>query len=144
MNWAYIAGLFDGEGCVRVSRSKLGIGITLQIVQVTQHAAVFYEMATFLKALGVEAIVVNESFLRNPKWKPVSNLTIRRRESVMAFLRGVLPYLYIKKVSCQDALRFLRMYPSLKYNRLLMSEAQTRRFASERSSRTRRYALGGA
>jgi intein/homing endonuclease len=127
MNWAYIAGFFDGEGCIRVARAKLGIGITLQIVQVTEHVEVLNEIAAFLKGLNVEAIVNDEKFVRNPRWRPVSNLTIRRRDSVMTFLRGVLPYIYVKKVSAQDALRFLRMYPSLRYNRLLMSEGQMRR-----------------
>jgi intein/homing endonuclease len=128
VNWSYIAGFFDGEGCIRVARSKMGIGVTVQLVQVTEHVEVLEAIASFLKVLGINAVIVNEKFVRNPKWRPVSNLTVRQRESVMAFLRGVLPYLHVKKVSAQDALRFLRMYPSLRYNRLLMSEGQVRRY----------------
>ena len=109
INWGYIAGFFDGEGSVGLSRNKR-TGNARFYVSIAQSEKndgfwVLSKVAEFLRAHGVSVKSVSGS--------TNFNLQINNLSGIRAFLEGVLPYLMVKKVLAQDCLRYLIMYPDL-------------------------------
>jgi hypothetical protein len=115
MTWDYIAGFFDGEGTICTkSRACRGIGFTVQISQV--NSDVLYQISDFLTARRAKNSVRRYHYT-NKKfgWKqPQHRLVLTNRGSVEIFLKGLQGRLVVKKQFCEDALRFMRMYPSLR------------------------------
>src|SRR5262249_2004061 len=102
MNWPYIAGFFDGEGCIRVDIFQLTI---------TQSVAkggdrIFKEMQEFFLVHGIRS-----SIYRNLRVKsPVVVLRISERKSAIHFLNMTLPYLRVKRTPAQDILRYRKLF----------------------------------
>jgi hypothetical protein len=105
VTWQYVAGFFDGEGCVGAPSGRTGI--KLQIAQKT--AAVLEEIKSFLDAQGIVcAISRNRSHPAQ-----MYTLHIDGRAAARLMLEGLRPYVIVKKQSVEDALRQLRLFPPL-------------------------------
>jgi len=110
---AYVAGFFDGEGCVRTyARHSRFTGCHSRI-QISQSGdrgkSVLLEISEFLSTYGIVSQVNGHEY-KNPKYLKGWCLQISRIECVKAFIRLMLPYLHVKKVESQDVLRFLSIY----------------------------------
>ena len=115
MNWAYIAGFFDGEGSLGLN--KLGANSNCWRVSLAQGTVpVLEEMKCFLEEEGISSrleLNTNLFHMSTKNHKSVHQLRITVRADVVKFCRGVLPYCIVKKTVVQDAIRFLRIYPPL-------------------------------
>lgn len=123
MSWAYIAGFFDGEGCLNavgggsLGSTKSKVRFRIQISQTLNVGRdTLEEMAEFLRERGISSYVVKHGLARHrrtPKWRQCYNLLILRVESVRLFIEGVFPYLRIKKSRAEDYRRMTILYPSM-------------------------------
>ena len=118
-NWAYIAGFFDGEGCLhaisaggaRNGRFRVTISQADDIVLTTLR-----KIAAFLNEQAIAAYVCahRHSPGRNKlHWKQLWNLWITHQASIVKFIDGVFPYLEIKRQRAEDYRRLCIMTPSL-------------------------------
>jgi len=120
MNWPYVAGFFDGEGYLAIrqttgvkSRGR-GIQPNIAIGQADKEGGVrSLEMIQgFLRQHEI-ACSISRYVRKNKRHRDLLILRINGRKSVSAFVRGVLPYLIVRRVFAQDVLRFLIIFPSL-------------------------------
>jgi len=112
MNWDYIAGFFDGEGCVTVCSSRCAV---VKIAQSTPGASIFAEIKNFLAFHGIRSFVQPRKVSGNRR--PQFQLSISERESVRNFLVRIFPLVKVKKVIVQDALRTMLIFPVVSRNR---------------------------
>jgi len=100
MNWQYIAGFFDGEGCIMYGMGQNSISIT------QKRNKVLYDIQKFLFGNDLQ------SHVYTTKSTGVSRLCISKTADTVRFLEGIFPYLIVKKVEAQDMLRNCKLYPS--------------------------------
>lgn len=98
MNWAYVAGFFDGEGCVgKYAHFHVSMN------QAEPHDLVIYAIQDFLTTQGVESRVdVSHSGRRNHN--AVHVLSLNKQSEVKKFLEGVLPFLIVKREKAEEVL----------------------------------------
>ncbi len=104
MNWAYVAGFFDGEGHVRMNNSG-SRNIETMCVGITQKKT---------KVLGIIMDFLESNGIRcgySDRGSAASHVIITGRDNISKFLRGVIPFLVVKKPEAQDFLRFFTIYP---------------------------------
>jgi len=93
MTWQYIAGFFDGEGSL-VHNKK---GYRIMISQTNE------EVLTSIKEfIGFGNIFKNKK--RQPHWLESWVFYIAKQEDVLKFLKGILPFLIVKKIQIDKAL----------------------------------------
>ena len=98
MNVSYIAGLFDGEGCIYVARVRHFLRFDVSIANTNEQ--VLQELKTFL---GYGTIHQRHD-KRYPKHLPVYRWIIHHRVDVHKFLTLLLPHLIIKKEKAERML----------------------------------------
>ena len=110
--WAYIAGFFDGEGCIFVSSLTPHVIVSQSGERGRQ---VMDDIEGFLASKGVSHIHRVHKVYKGNKahYLPKFEIRIFRRLPVEITLRGMLPYLRVKKLEAQDALRRLKLFPTL-------------------------------
>jgi hypothetical protein len=117
MDWPYIAGFFDGEGCLHALGSfrKGTQGFRVTISQTQEE--VLKEIAAFLNANGIAAYVLRHRAKPRPDakspLKPAWNLWITERNSIRKFVEGVFPYLRVKRQRAEDYRRAVILTPNL-------------------------------
>jgi hypothetical protein len=119
--WAYFAGFFDGEGHLETPMGTNSTSSHLKISQSGYEGKKLLEHFVFVfkdqcglpgKMRVRRATQYLDNFVSKPKNpKPHWELQINRRDSVEYILRKIFPYLHIKKVVAQDALRFGIIFP---------------------------------
>ena len=107
VNWAYIAGFFDGEGNVGV------YGRTPAVTMTQTNEVVLRKIQGFLGTVGIKSSMYGYKPYRSSTHNFVWKLSIRSKESTEKFLHGVIPYLCVKKVVAQDVQRFVQLYPKM-------------------------------
>lgn len=115
MSWPYIAGFFDGEGSIGVSSSNSGRKAGIYIAQSGRMGQiVLEEIQTFLRLRGVDSSVFCTGITGIAKrTKPSYRLGVCGFTGTVTFLKGVLPYLRIKRAQAQDVIRYSILYPNL-------------------------------
>lgn len=108
MNWAYIAGFFDGEGCLHAV-GEGGAGSQKYRITIAQAddigLQVLIRIKDFLLNHNIDCFVAEHQraiHKRNPKWKRCWNLWIKQQRSIRLFIEGVYPYLHVKKQRAED------------------------------------------
>ena len=141
MNWAYIAGFFDGEGClhmVSMSNRRLFQGFNIHIVQAGKRGKrALQQMQEFLHDEGVTSGIYYHKPYKERKVyskQEIWELAFGSRDSIVRFLERILPYLTVKKSEAQDALRMFQLYPKVSKEMLSVQikEARQRRNNSTR------------
>lgn len=101
INYAYFAGFFDGEGCIRICKRKgrryaryqLDIGITSTNLWILQRLKFMF---------GGSVLIQKASTLtRRTAWAWRINGKL-----ALQFLRLIYPYLYLKKAEAEIAIEF--------------------------------------
>lgn len=114
LNWDYITGFFEGEGCVttHANQARRGsVGSRVIISQAgDQGRKLLEEIQRFLSDHGIRAYLHSRRGSRQKQW----NLDICDRKGVVTFLRQVFPLLRVKKLIAQDTIRFFTVFPSIK------------------------------
>lgn len=104
IGWEYIAGFFDGEGCVYRHQGRVSIAI----YQARRNNRVLRAIRAFVLSEGI-ACHLNHTHPRTDCFKPtrMSVIQIRAVESAKTFLRAILPHLHVKKAKVKAALAHL-------------------------------------
>lgn len=109
MNWSYVAGFFDGEGCIRFEVGAISPRIRI-VQQGKRGKLALQKIQTFLIDEGIQCRVEpNGGGKRETLWC----LYFDGREKVTLFGKKALHFLLVKKSEVQDMLRFLKLYPPL-------------------------------
>jgi len=115
ITWEYLAGFFDGEGCVNYANS--GSQRTYRIrLTFSQSRKRGYELLFKIKAfLEKEKCKLGKIYtsgyikdIEKQGWQ----LQITEKNSTKKIMEALLPYLEIKKLEVQDALRRQILFPS--------------------------------
>lgn len=96
MNWDYIAGFFDGEGCLTVANRKRG-GIKYQISISQCQKEVLEEIKNFTKVGNVYE--ANHRGNRNwkPVWKKAFSFRISKRKDILFFIENIKDRIIVKR-----------------------------------------------
>ena len=86
MNWAYIAGFFDGEGCITFN----GKGFRIAVAQTN-----FEVLERIKKFVGLGFII--KPTKRKAHWKDSWVYYIARQKDIYIFLRKILKHLVVKR-----------------------------------------------
>lgn len=116
ITWEYIAGFFDGEGCVCTTNLKARPNTFCTFVSIGQSGKEGYAVLTaiqaFLVPYGIKSYMSAQR--RQKHYREMWQLRMMARPSVMVFLSNVLPFVNVKRPAVQDTLRFHKMYPSVR------------------------------
>jgi hypothetical protein len=99
MHNAYIAGLFDGEGCINIYHHIKWYQLRI-IIQMTTKKPLD---ELYSRYGGVLRFVES----KNPKWSPTWRWEISDKDMCIRFIEDILPYSIIKLPQCEVALEFL-------------------------------------
>lgn len=128
MNWAYVAGFFDGEGSIGLGVNKRFVRLTFAQSR-TRGLLLLQEIQVFLASHGIVSHVHETHFPRLGKQR-MYQLRINGVEGAKLFLDATLPYLRIKRTEAQDAIRFRTMYPPNGTRSMAQKESWARRRAN--------------
>src|SRR5437773_10828495 len=101
LNWAYIAGFFDGEG--HISKAIGAHTIKVSIAQKLQEPLI--AIMSFLLQYNIRSGISGGLH--------ASHLNIAQKESVRKFLAGVRPFVIVKKQATEDTWRYLTLWPAM-------------------------------
>lgn len=132
MSWEYLAGFFDGEGTIRLSNRATHWSIAQSQ---DRGRRALEEIQRFLGDQGIPS-GIHVKRRRDGMY----TLWISKRASVERIGRATLPYLRIKKVEMQDALRYLTIYPLLQAKPRVWSMLMKERLEQTDRSAARRRA----
>jgi hypothetical protein len=96
MEWAYVAGYFDGEGTI--VRRRMDRGYQLEITNTDLRS-----LQQIQRFVGAGSIRQRTRRNMSPRHRPAYRLGIYRRKDAVRLCRATLPYLIVKK----DKARFL-------------------------------------
>jgi intein-encoded DNA endonuclease-like protein len=89
MNWEYIGGFFDGEGCVGIKKQpNRRIRVDINISQ--KKGAILYEIAKFLSEFKIESHIYNNK-------DNVPYLQIAQSRSARLFLENIQSHVFVKR-----------------------------------------------
>lgn len=103
MNWAYLAGFFDGEGSVNMTTRVP----TLSIAQALRDDNVLAEIRRFLLSKKVHCKIANKK-RGKPHYLPPQCIIICRHSDVAYVLLRMMPYLIVKRQRADIALTHIR------------------------------------
>ena len=92
MDWRYLAGFFDGEGCIRFYQSRNNY--VFQITQ--QKREVLDIIAAFLKSQMVESVRIYK-YATYPSYKSCYFLRLGRKADIQFVLSKIEPFLIVKR-----------------------------------------------
>ena len=117
---AYIAGIIDGEGCLRVQTHETGILCPLVTVRMIDR-----EPCDMIASItGARCLGNANGRIRNPNHKEQFGVWVTGRRA-LAFLRLIRPYLRVKAGQADALLRF--PYDSGNGHSLTAEQRETRR-----------------
>lgn len=107
MTWEYVAGFFDGEGCIGYHKRAYGryvYAFVSQGVVNERESSVLAEMQKFLRAHGVDASLTCETNAAHPQvWRLKTSAAI----SCDLWLKAMLPHLRVKQAKAREAIAFI-------------------------------------
>lgn len=106
MNWDYIAGFFDGEGCVHIT-STVGKAPNIRITmsQLAERREVLDGIQAFLSRMAIASKIEVRPNSRSDK--PIANLLIRAATSQHLFCMGVQNLCIVKRDKVAQAFEVL-------------------------------------
>jgi hypothetical protein len=131
---AYIAGLFDGEGTVRIAyqrRKHRRGGIHIGIANTNLEALEW----THAK-LGIGRIETGKR--KSEHWRTCYYYTITDMGEAYGFLESIKPYVIIKKKHASLALEWLEIQMKKTYSKEIVHDSKTGRIIGVRPLRTKR------
>ena len=113
ITWQYVAGFFDGEGCVWWCVGRRGPQASMSQVL----PEVLYDIRDFLAEYGIVANLRRQSYSAGSfksSAEKTKSLEIQGEINCIKFLSFIAPYLHTKKrIYAYDILRFHTAYPPI-------------------------------
>jgi|SRR5579859_1609701 len=104
MTWQYIAGFFDGEGCITyTSEDRLQLSVS------QKRPKVIYRIQEFLALNGIESVI----YIQKSSQHVLRIKQGKRKENAIKFLNLIFPFLVCKRTVVQDFLRFMKIFPGM-------------------------------
>jgi hypothetical protein len=104
--WQYLAGFFDGEGCIEWRSS-----FVLVVTQSDRADNVLAHIAIFLRSRDVRCILRARRLYKRKdpvRWRPQSQIEVLDWRSVRRCLRKMLPFLIVKRERALKALEYIQ------------------------------------
>jgi hypothetical protein len=95
----YVAGFFDGEGCVSSFTAKMVKSPKIRIILSQKDPAILYQIQNHLNGIG--KVRVNGA---------ISRFEIHRRDDILEFISHVKSHTVIKRRQLELAEQMLRLY----------------------------------
>lgn len=103
MSWEYIAGFFDGEGCIyRFNKNGSKIH-SFRAFMSQNNKSPLYAIQSFLTDYNIDSIMYKGG-------RTESQLRITKQQDVLNFLDNILPYLIVKRQKALDTINILTEY----------------------------------
>lgn len=99
LNYAYLAGIIDGDGSISIQKSKLKNGYSYQAKVIITGST---ETIDWIKKNITNKVYINQSYN-----KKTFSLQIAKRENTLLIIDGILPYLVYKKHRAEIVRTFL-------------------------------------
>ena len=106
---AWLAGLFDGEGCVYARLLNKGKGLEVRVTVESVSKPMIERVEEIYREIRVD-YKVEGGRMRPKSTRPASRIIVRKLRSVVSLLTLVQPYLVVKKPECDEVLSFLDDY----------------------------------
>jgi len=100
---AYIAGYFDGEGCIRIVQNKRDNGFGIHVFITNTHKPFLERMKDFF---GGTVSVRNKS---NENHRSIYQWRISNKKAANNFLKQIEPYLFEKQPQAKLAINFCEL-----------------------------------
>jgi len=112
MNWAYVAGFFDGEGHVSGLMNNRRTP-AIELAQSGRRGQILLqEIESFMQSQGLHSTNAARIMKRSTSHLGKKEMYVMRFTTDAAkVLQHMLPHLRIKKAEAQDVLRFHKMFP---------------------------------
>lgn len=111
MNWDYVAGFFDGEGCIAItkdnSRKFPRFPCTVRVTISQKRPAVLSEIKGFLKENRIPSTMFQVESMRNDKRFDCWLLSIGKSKHAVSFLLKIKDKLIVKR---PEAIRVLNIW----------------------------------
>jgi len=110
ITWQYVAGFFDGDGCVNLYRhkGKWKKAPLVSMDQAREPSMVLHKISRFLKREGIEcAIYIRRKPPANGTALAYYSLRITKISECEKFLNAAIPFLVVKKKQAETALRLM-------------------------------------
>jgi hypothetical protein len=105
IDWAYAAGILDGEGCIHIAHYKSNYGQFVLRVTIGNTSVALLEWLTArFGGSWCASIKPKPGYTQCYSWKAQSRMAL-------AFIEGCLPYLIVKRVEAEVAIRFYSERP---------------------------------
>lgn len=107
ITWQYVAGFFDGEGCVQrrlnIDTGRIYSGLSMH--QGIDQGIVIYAISQFLKEQGIRHnVYVNNRRGKSFSKKDLLCLMVFSYQECFKFLTCIIPFVIVKRKACNDAL----------------------------------------
>jgi len=132
LNWSYIAGFFDGEGCAGIYKRKATtVCGRVQCGIAQSKIDILLEIKEFLLREGINSCISSIAGGTSPK-----GITRKRHhylamgdKHAVSFLAKVYPFLNVKRILVQDLLRYKIMYGRYPAKNILATDYHRQRRA---------------
>ena len=106
MNWPYLAGFFDGEGCIHYSTRPYGRYVLVKVSQgwVNERSGVCGEVLDFLGSNGIRARLTCKSARERERFGK-HEVIASSAEGCRLWLVGMLPFLIVKRNAAEGAIK---------------------------------------
>lgn len=116
ITWEYIAGFFDGEGSVSMVVSAHRKTTASPKVHIGQSGKEGLAVLSAIQAFLVDQTIHGYIFSQknHGRCRQMHGIQVCARADVDKFLHAIIPFVRVKKVIVQDAIRHLKMFPPLR------------------------------
>lgn len=121
-HWAYIAGIMDADGCFMIFKHKRKTkngtstralafpktveGWSISYLPGVKIAMIEPEAINLILELGFGNMHIDGARKSRPNSKPIYHWYMRKKEKLIPFLEGIIPYLRVKKDRAKHILDF--------------------------------------
>lgn len=106
VNWSYVAGFLDADGCIFVPEDGKG-AVRVEFTQRQSESWVLVEIQEFLESHGISTKTYENYQKSSFKTQPHVKLSVYRHQDVIYLLTKLRPSLIVKLSKATEALRLL-------------------------------------